>query len=149
MKRELKFRAWDKDNSKMLNNIYEIWRLDNKAFNEPSEHNNLRLAWANEKGHGYWRDIIPSQVELMQFTGLQDKDGNEIYEGDILDDNWQIHFYRGMFVAVRCGLIPNMDNSYQIFWVVENEHCVIGNIYENAELLNVQPIKEPMCGDGG
>jgi uncharacterized phage protein (TIGR01671 family) len=79
-------------------------------------------------------NIIPESVG--QYTGLTDKNGKEIYEGDVVNGNLQIHFYNGAFVAVICGSIPFTDNCYQIYWIVVNEYCVIGNIYENPELLN-------------
>ena len=77
--------------------------------------------------------IVPLKVlQVQQFTGLKDKQGNEIYEGDYMLDShsgcWgEVKFYKGAFVV-------EFDNEIQDLydWTCE---CVIGNIYENPELL--------------
>jgi uncharacterized phage protein (TIGR01671 family) len=71
----------------------------------------------------------------MQYTGLHDKNGTEIYEGDIIRDNdyelWQVYFEDGSFLA-RC-----VDYDVSEFLIeFTPEYCeVIGNIYKNPELL--------------
>jgi hypothetical protein len=86
------------------------------------------------------RDIHPQSFTLManafvveQFTGLLDKNGKEIYEGDIF--NWE---HNG--VAVSCNNIVDMaDFLGGHYWIVHNrgkpEYEVIGNVHENPELL--------------
>lgn len=75
-------------------------------------------------------------------TGLKDKNGKEIYEGDILDMTEDDCVVSGVveWDNIECGWILTSNNSekkitYMLCY--EGERCeVIGNIYENPELLN-------------
>lgn len=69
---------------------------------------------------------------LMQYTGLKDKIGKEIYEGDIMDYGFgrvfSVQFKEGGYVAVFPDLKSNSMIPLRLFEI-------IGNIYENPELL--------------
>ena len=73
--------------------------------------------------------------ELMQFTGLKDCKGKEIYEGDIVSGSSVVGFEKGMF-------IPSYDFGQQERWEdVEDWNIratVDGNIYENPELMETE-----------
>lgn len=85
------------------------------------------------------------KIKIMQYTGLKDKNGKEIYEGDILelidwyDDSISIHpvvFKNSAFMCQRLD-----DKEFPFFYLQGNDELkdgykVIGNIYENPELLN-------------
>ena len=140
--REIKFRAWDKKLDCLIPNIQNQYCTD------------INVAYRS------FRDILESGNPIMQYTGLKDKNGKEIYEGDILliQDTWKevilddgggptepcnhlsaVGFFSGMFgVYIReTADIYNTD-----FWSFErllNEDDgdleVIGNIYEQSHLL--------------
>ena len=138
MKREIKFRAWDNYNNKFFEPIYE-------AYNNKLEELNIGMSgdlsirdMTNSPKH---ESLFPSRFILMQFTGLHDKNGKEIYEGDILKlgdtvsfvvwalDGWQFNSYmeRG-----------SLDLYRYVDTTTGKEIAeVIGNIYENKDLLYV------------
>jgi len=147
--REIKFRAWDKETEKMWHNNTEYYHNDilNKPYSQ-----NLVLTMNGEIRTCQWYENGVtlhdfSRYEIMQYTGLKDKSGREIYEGDILE-----HPKDGF--GRKYGI--SWANDYAGFWyaplpihgmqqygghliatdVIEAE--VIGNIYENPELLEVK-----------
>src|SRR5690554_736873 len=80
------------------------------------------------------------EVELMEFTGLKDKNGKEIYEGDIV----RFHYKTGVYkigIVVWNDLFGSWDIdcsdfvSYKSLKQYKSVSEVIGNIYENPELL--------------
>lgn len=87
----------------------------------------------------FWVEVIPDTVG--QFVGLKDKNGKEIYEGDIVRGkygkngivkNYEIRWLIGHFAAVDRNNIT-CDEHYYPIGLLEGE--VIGNIYENKHLL--------------
>lgn len=111
--REIKFRAWD----------YK-YKETSESFNvlQPFEMINKRVA----NGDSF---------ELMQYTGLKDKNGKEIYEGDIVsfkDTKYEVIFHKswGSFCVSALNFIQCSP-----FYSESTKYEVIGNIYENEELL--------------
>lgn len=79
----------------------------------------------------YWRDF--RDVKLMQSTGLKDKNGKEIFEGDVVKCNGllgTIESFKAMWI---CSFVKY--NNYQKVGFFAQEIEVVGNIYENPELL--------------
>lgn len=114
MSREIKFRVWDKNNSEM------IWFYE--LANNP-----IML-----------RDSMTASgtlnIELMQYTGLKDKNGKEIYEGDIL--NYDNALFKVVFIPGEIGMkriiVEKAKPTYRLH-KIQGE--IIGNIYKTPELL--------------
>lgn len=94
------------------------------------------------KTHGEVATVLPS-VKLMQYTGLKDKNGVEIYEGDIINRkyhhgvlSWEAEFIGEVKFLEGAWLIDSGADAMSL-WSETEENEVIGNIYENPELLEV------------
>ena len=136
MTREIKFRAWDKKEKKwsfgydyknlggfsLVGEVVLMGKLSSVPL----------LDW--------------NHIEIMQYTGLKDKNGLEIYEGDIL--------LRKHSIKTKSKGVENYDSTHIVEWKTHyafnyddsnwvglelpeylEEHEVIGNIYQNPELI--------------
>jgi len=124
MQRIIKFRAWDTECLKMIIGIDEI-RNFYEGISCIDECLNPKKTCADK------------QIKIMQFTGLKDINGKEIWEGDIMYvagiGNMVVQFKDGRF-----NLYNPRDNDYEIEFLEDYEQdieIVIGNIYEKPELL--------------
>lgn len=143
--REIKFKAYAKAYNKIVN-------VDRLGLNSDGTAQEI-IVTERELGEydsDEWTDLQAGEFELLQYTGLKDKNGAEIYEGDILElranpfnkkrDLFQVVFKDGGFRDewnnyIGQYLPPDIRNR-QGGRVRLNEACeVIGNIYENPELL--------------
>ncbi len=140
--RIIKFRAWNPKENKMWHSDFCI------------EHNGSVIWWQFTEGYNDYSRAVDDEVELMQFTGLKDKNGKEIYEGDII--KVEDAFETGIFSYFKieffeCGfaydLISNENRTGRDnFEFLNKENFnedseVIGNIYENPELLNQRGLR--------
>jgi hypothetical protein len=111
-----KYRAWDKENKKMIfyANIWNNSQPSKFCSIGPARFGNL---------------LLP--IELMQFTGLQDKNDKDIYEGDIVKSgkrDFEVVFESGSFMMC-------FANGASMMFINEMVE-IIGNIYENPELVS-------------
>lgn len=124
MTREIKFRAFDKKSGKVLPVKAIYW-----SFSPRNDEEIIGCRLLNE-------EIIEectSDIILMQYTGLKDKNGKEIYEGDIVDTG-EWHGKSEVFFMNGSYKIKGRSSSVG-FGQMSKKSEVIGNIYENPELL--------------
>jgi uncharacterized phage protein (TIGR01671 family) len=130
--REIKFRAWDKEEKKM-SETFELGGNNSVAYKDI------------EGVHMFGKDDLGCvEFELMQYTGLKTADdhgGKEIYEGDIVFNHSVSMKKSGPveFSDIHHAYIINYPKTHKDNWefMHGNEHNfeVIGNIYENPELI--------------
>lgn len=162
--RELKFRAWDESRKEM---ITEFGLLKENMPQLLQNEEDGYIFCGHSQDNGDWLEPI-----LMQYTGLKDKNGKEIYEGDILkqryypigSDKKVIEYYKigvvvyglnsygvklkfeGTNILDESKKLSHHRTSREIYkhpsagenWVDNSfygEYEIIGNIYENPELL--------------
>jgi len=119
--RTIKFRAWDNEGKEMIRVVGIFFPYENSKSQD-----------IIVNGRGGTANIKPKH--LMQFTGLKDKNGKEIYEGDIVRLGsssvavYHVEFARGGFRVMFFG-----DGNIYLGQFADIE--VIGNIYENPELI--------------
>lgn len=124
MVRDIKFRAWDNTERRWITGDQP--KCD-KLFIEQTHDNNP----AYEITH--WSDRI-----VMQFTGLKDKNGKEIYEGDIAQSVFGLGkvFWNEITARFSFEFDTDTDGLFEVASGKElNSFEVVGNIYENADLL--------------
>ena len=126
--REIKFRAWIKE----LNEIREVeyinfWKK--------------MISFPNKFCKEYYLNADFDEIELMQYTGLKDMREKEIYEGDILFESFGERYYKVIFEngSFRAEFEGDFEEySFDLIDVVAQGCEIVGNIYENSELLGEQ-----------
>lgn len=135
--REIKFRAWDTTKEHFVEVKKLQWWPGGLFLNDTTKSIDGNPPFENIFGDGY------KVIKLMQYTGLKDKNGKEIFEGDIVNEfRTSRSFPEGKNYKRVIGWSEDMtlDDSYgqnavgfNLFGGVLE---VIGNIYENSELLD-------------
>ena len=118
-----KFRAWLKKEQKMDNYIDHISWLEDELYCI---------------GDGITYMVSAEDLELMQSTGLVDKNGKEIFEGDIVKMSKDVYSEPTYYEVVR-----HRGGAYRLeskkhgceLWLRHADCEVVGNVYENPELL--------------
>ena len=125
--REILFRGKRVDNGE--------WVIGD-GIHYPKSHNWKGTCWIDGMAERVndWVQVIPETVG--QYTGLTDKNGTKIFEGDIVN-----LLYSDFYGQDRCGkfVYDDMTNT-DIIFRIETSHAieVIGNIHDNPELLGVE-----------
>ncbi|MBY0020744.1 hypothetical protein H7K28_06820 [Paenibacillus polymyxa] len=150
MSRPIKFRAWDKYNKKWIDRVLAGCNSDGTDYV-------CNLVWNDEVGD--WMHFDEGCGDIVQYTGLKDRNGKEIYEGDIL--KWYdrpLSWYRdpdntscsqiidvavfsdGSFRTRKYSeLLINLCGTKDFNFLERSEIEVVGNIYENPSLLEDTP----------
>lgn len=123
-----KFRAWDTFDEGMVNDIFFSW--------QDCGYESLNKCLSDER----W--------EFMQSTGLFDKNGKEIFEGDVVkttrffgraDETGGFYEYdkelMGIVKQLEGAWVIDTGNTAVYLWTEIEENEVVGNIYENPELV--------------
>lgn len=162
MNREIKFRVWDNHykymNYKVLVGVYGNWEdvKDDEDYTACCMW--IKPEFVDYECEPHWTHFEPyhKDIVLMQCTGLKDKNGKKIFEGDIiqLDDDYRklisscnakteedlvrknclVGYKDGAFMFCRNKIL--LDNFDSYLWLAVNHCKVIGNIYENKDLLD-------------
>lgn len=126
---------------------YRVWDNENKSYNDP--YSSAYYAMAQDGGldfyvHGdHWKGADPDTYVVEQYTGLKDKNGKEIYEGDIVKVYTWTNLTKGMeyryttkvFWQERYAQFNTTYNDALSNEITQDFFEVIGNIHENPELL--------------
>jgi len=156
--REIKFRAWDEQSREMHYDFEFVSSGDKGDDWIIFKSNRQKLS---SKPHPFENPWFKQQFEIMQFTGLHDKNGKEIYEGDILNTTCEKKHPGGGWICGSFGHHP--ENAKVVEWNQEQarwdldfyrslakelqwkstpgrgtDYEVLGNIFENPELLKVK-----------
>lgn len=128
-----KFRAWDKHSQKMFaNDELIIWN------------NNVYANDSKKLSCDYLKGWSIDDEYLMLSTGLKDKNGKEIFEGDVVR---QVRTHPTTENGTITGVVTMLEGAWLIvndneqlasdLWSETDENEIIGNVYENPELLEV------------
>lgn len=142
--REIKFRAWNK-----------IWKCmyDLNGFRLVGK-KHIQLYYLDDDGESSTCTVLLENIILMQYTGLKDKNGKEIYEGDIVRTVGCVPIGLEMETRTHINLVEYWNSYVSIGYRLRNQNGktlmiksqamlntmeteIIGNIYENPELLEV------------
>lgn len=127
MKREIKFRAWDAGKNEM-------------------EYFDLTSLYCRGEETGEYD--FPDGLPIMQFTGLKDAKGVEVYEDDLIElknfkhSIWRVIFHSGQFIGLNCFPEKTPYTRYKVTEEISVGATVIGNIYEDRAPRSYKGIDE-------
>ena len=142
--KKVKYRAWDGNNNVM-------WIVTDIEWNDRQLPDEIGQNVTHIRGKCYINDVFTpigcnkryspkrfKKIILLEYTGLKDKNGKEIYEGDILEHPSSQKFtvvWNDAFVGFRANYDDILDSNVAMQLSNKGQAVVIGNIYEKPELL--------------
>ena len=134
--REIKFRAWDKNDKRIFIDPQMI-----DFYNKKIGYMQYQTEYMTDTSYSIPVGFEEFEYsELMEWTGLYDKNGEDIYEGDILFESFGEKYYKVVFEngSFRAEFKGDFEEySFDLIDVVAQGCKIVGNIYENPELLKV------------
>lgn len=123
--REIRFRAWDKKQKQMLEplSLFDIW--------SDGLHAETDAYWGTDES--LYNDRIET-LEFMQYTGLTDKNGKPIYEGDIVQ-HADAPELKATITYIDMGFTLTRIGKKAPIFIPKHKLEVVGNIHESPELL--------------
>ena len=115
--RGIKFRSWHPTSKLMSIGFVLGYNYFGKVVDDTEGHPAILEA----------QDIARNELKIMQYTGLTDKNGKEIYEGDILSYSGEVAYEHAAYWGANTSWLHDI--------VFEIDEEIIGNIFENPELL--------------
>lgn len=127
--KEIKFRVWT-GNSMEYNVVagkFGTFYVNPENGDGLDKNDSASLTTANTK--------YPDDIPVMQYSGINDRDGKDIYDGDLFKlgaekDIYEVRFEHGCFLAYKKDVQFGLIGELKIMFIK-----VIGNIYENSELF--------------
>lgn len=159
MSREIKFRAWDTKNKKWLTAVPSLEYLLDDEGGCISHHDYDAEGAIYFYPHNPLGNDFEGRIIYQQFTGSSDEHGREIFEGDILKRTYNVDCFKMSDGTTLEGCIPgnfsiakdnfsvvewkgigfDLGGITRIGWRQKSSLRVVGNIFENPELLNNEP----------
>jgi len=126
--REIKFRAWDRDTKMFINSRVPDWNI--------TPDGRVMILNVTIPSYKIWDSVI-----LMQYTGLHDKNGKEIYEGDIMETPTNIRFEIKWNDEMASFMLNGLEHMIMklpdgVAFSNYRYSKIIGNIWEDKHLLD-------------
>jgi uncharacterized phage protein (TIGR01671 family) len=138
--REIKFRAWHKAEKKMYGNPENTCWVEMLRVSGEAGFDECDVDLTTENGEG--QSVSFDEVVLMQYTGLKDKNGKEIYEGDIIklypSDKSGVQILWDEHIAGFGFGNQTMADHLNFRKLAAINYEVIGNTYSSPELLGAK-----------